>query len=75
MAKKAKLNVAMNAKAAAQYDLVQWPHATATALVSPKYGAINLNTIRPESIEQLIGRGCPYFKAKEAKAAEVVTHE
>ena len=75
MAKRNKLIVVLNEKAAAQYELVQWPLSKATILFSAQYGEINLKTIRPESIEQLIGRGCPYFKAKAAQAAEATTHE
>jgi hypothetical protein len=75
-----KVSVKLNAKAAARFRIAQWPHSVSTRIVSAKFGEINLETIRPESIEQLIGRGCPYFKAKKAAAkaettAEATTHE
>jgi hypothetical protein len=48
-----------------KYELAIKP--THTNFYHSTWGEINLATISDARIEQLIARGCPYFKRKEIK--------
>lgn len=54
---------ALNKEVAEHYNLVEWPFRS-THCIAPKWGKINLKTIRLKSVEQMVAKGCPYFAAK-----------
>ncbi len=66
MSKRKNLGV-LNAKAAEKYEWAEGITPFEKTILPAKYGGkqINVKTISPAQIEQLIKMGAPYFKAKD----------